>query len=300
MKKASILILMVGLSSASTFAGVFTIGGYKFDEKNSVSKVTIVEGSGVRDHSAQRFGRYSQEYVSSPLDHENSFEKFDRARSLGRLMGRRNSGKIDYARFLCLPDRHQAPPTPNVDRVVVQLGWGEAKGIKNEAGPDFVIFESGSWEGFEVAVVKAGATEPTRYRYQFATSKDSIHEANAVPFDLSDFGVADGEMISSIRVRNIFNSKAAGGGDKVDQENGSGNVLLPADAGYDKGFPILSKAGGAEFTVDQLSADLVYAVALRDVEELKVMEAPQPPPVEPAPAKPAKTNAVAAPVKKTK
>ncbi len=283
MKLVNFLAVTVGVTFATNIsAGTFTIGGFSFDEKNTVKTAAIVQGPALIDHSNTRFGRFSEAYVTSPTTRENAFEKFNREKSVGRLLGKVNKKGIDYARQVSFPDIKNAPPTPNVDRAVLELTWGEGKGLSNGSGRDFVVFEASSWEGFEVAVLKAGATEFTPYRYQFPTAKDSIHDVNAVAFDLSDFGVNEGDMISAIRIRNIFTSKATSGGDKVDNESGQGMVLEPKDSNYDKAFEIRTKAGGPEFGIDQLGADIVYVTALHDIENLRPPE-PTPAPEAAAP-----------------
>ncbi len=293
--KLTLLTLVVGSVFASSLsAGVFTIGGFKFDEKNTVTTAAVVEGGPLKDHSSHRFGRFSESYVKDPTSRENEFEKFNRAKSLGRLVGGSNVRGQDYARYISLPDAKEAPPAPNTERSVVLLTWGEGKGLQNNTGNDFVVFEAASWEGFAVAVKKAGAKDFSPYRYQFPNSKDPIHDVNAVAFDLSDFGLADGEVITEIQIRNLFNSHATVGADKVDNASGQGTVIAAGDAGYDKGFTLLQKQGGGEFPDAALSADIVYVAALHDIEAVKIPETPVEPAVTNAPAK-----AVPAPAAKT-
>ena len=303
MNKFTLVVAALGLSLASSgTAAVFKIAGFSFDEKNSVTTVSIVEGTrDLKDHSTTHFGRFSETYVKNPTSKVNEFAKFNRGNSIARLMGRNGNSKgKDYARFVSFPDAKETPPTPNVDRCTMELTWGSGTGLQNGSGKDFVVFEHASFQGFEVAVQKAGDAVPTSFIYQFQGPKDSIHEVNAVAYDLSDFGVAEGEMITAIRIRNIFNSKAPAGADKVDNESGQGNIVYPKDPGYDKAFTLREKAGGEEFTERGLSADIVYVTALRDVEPVKLAEPTPAPIAEPAPAAPkapATTNAAAAKTK---
>ncbi|MDB6024533.1 MAG: Autotransporter-associated beta strand repeat protein, partial [Verrucomicrobiales bacterium] len=284
MNKANLVLVALSFTLTSTIsAGVFKIGGFTFDEKNTVTTAIIVEGSQeLKDHTSSRFGRFSEEYVTDPTSRTNEFERFNRAKSLGRLLGRSGSGKSkDHARYISFPDIKESPPTPNVDRCSIELTWGAGMGLPNGPGKDFVVFEHANFQGFEVAVQKTGAASPSAYRYQFANSKDSLHEANAVAFDLSDFGLTEGEMITAIRIRNIFNSKAEQGADKVDQESGQGNVVYPKDPGYEKAFTLREKSGGDEYSESSLSADVLYVAALRNVEAVKLPEPPPTPAVEP-------------------
>lgn len=280
--------LTFAVSTAIIFdasAGVFTIGGFKFDEKNTVSKATLVEGDGLKTHANTRFGRFSESYVKDTTSRENEFAKFDRKKSVGSLLDQKNKKKgkaesVDYARQISFAESKKPGSTTN--RYVIELSWQEGMGLKNGTGADFVVFETSSWEGFSVAVQKAGGKEFTAYRYQFPKTKDPIQDANAVAFDLSDFGLSDAEMITAIRIQNLFNSKAPAGADRVDNASGEGMIVLPQDAGYDKASLLRQKAGGEEFPVSMLGADIVYVAALHDIEEVKIPE-----PVESAPAAPA-------------
>ena len=141
------------------------------------------------------------------------------------------------------------------------IGWG----LPNKPGPDFVIFETGTYEGFSVAVRKAGSKTFTYPRYQFANFFDAIHNVNAVGYDISDFGLADDDVIVAVRIRNIFNSYSRHGADRVDSPRGEGRVLYPGDPGYENSYTLLSEPGGVEFSVSQLDADLLYGVGLHDI-----------------------------------
>jgi hypothetical protein len=287
-KLLSLALASVVVSNVS--AGTFTIGGFKFDEKNTVQIATLAEGETLSVHSSSRFGKYSENYVTNTVTRENEFAKFDRSKSVGRLMGLKNSSRHDLAQYVSMPDLKNTPPAPNKGRCVVELSWKAGLGLKNGLGADFVVFEAGNWEGFAVAVQKAGAKEFTPYRYQFAVSKDPIHDVNAVSFDLSDFGLAEGDMIGAIRIRNLFNSTASVGADKVDNATGQGNVVTPGESGYETASTLLQKPGGQEFPTSRLSADIVYVAVLHDVEALQIVEPATPAaPAAPtnAPAKPA-------------
>jgi len=141
------------------------------------------------------------------------------------------------------------------------VGWA----LENKDGPDFVVYESGSFEPFSVYVRKSGTEQFTQPRYQFATYFDPVHNVNAVAFDLDDFGLAKGEMIDAIRIRNVFNSYSRHGSDRVDDESGQGNVIYPGDPGYANSHPLLKERGGREFKIEQLDADIIYVVGLHDI-----------------------------------
>jgi hypothetical protein len=249
-------------------AGVFTIAGVTFNTDNSIRTAAIVEGNVIiADHSSKLFARIEAELVLSQSDDVNEFLIFDRGKSIGRILGRNARNVDDRARFVSFPERGRTG-TPNKDRVTIELTWG-GNGLVNREGDDFAIFEIGSFEPFAVAVRKVGSTEFSVFRYQFPRQSDTTHNVNSVVFDLSSFGVADGEVIDAIRIRNVFNSQAEDGPDKVDSVTGEGRVLYPSDPEYVTGQRLLNKETRGEFRTEDLDADLIYAVALRETIKLK-------------------------------
>ena len=244
-------------------AGVVTIGGVSFDEANSVQTAAIVEGPvTLGDHSNRNFARFGENFISSTASHENEFAHFDRSKSIGRLLGRGGNG--DYARHVSFGGPAETSPMGNVNRSTIELTWGD-RGLVNQKGPDFVVFESGNYEVFAVSGRKASSSDFSSFRYQFANDYDKFHGVNVVAFDLSDLGFADGEVCSAIRIRNVFNSMARAGGDRVDNESGQGKVVYPSDPNYKAAFPMRIKAGGRLVNSDELDADIVYVAGLHNL-----------------------------------
>lgn len=258
------MIASAGLFAASAFADVFTIAGVTFDTDNSAQSAAIVEGNvTIRDNSSKVFARI--ELAKGPkADDVNPYLTFDRGRSVGRLLGRAGRHADDRARYISFPEKGLAGPQPNKDRVTVELTWGK-QGIKNGDGPDFVVYEVGSYEPFSVAVRKVGSTEWSFYRYQFAKDSDSTHGVNSVVFDLAAFGVAPGEIVDAIRIRNIFNSEAVVGEDRVDNSIGEGRVIYPTDLDYLGAKKLRSQVNGDEVKTEFLDADIIYVAALHKI-----------------------------------
>jgi hypothetical protein len=248
-------------------ADTFTIADFTFNQANSVTTAAIVGSPrSLKDHSNRYFGRISDLYLRSGTRSENEFASFDHSKSIGRLAGG-GSGRGDAARHITFPDGKQSGVMPNRDRIELELTWG-GKGLPNGPGFDFVVYESAEFEGFGVAVQKAGSEEFSEFRYRFRDTEDKLHNVNAIPFDLSEFGIAAEGLITAIRIVNLFNSEAAGGADRVDDPSGQGRLLRVGDAGYDEGYPLLDKPGGREFTVDWLNADIIYVVGLHDIRDV--------------------------------
>jgi hypothetical protein len=119
-----------------------------------------------------------------------------------------------------------------------------------------------------VSVRLAGSEKYSAPRYQFPDDYDPIHSVNAVGFDISSFEIPEGELITGIRIRNMFNRHAKEGGDRVADPSGEGRVLTPSDEGWGIGNQPLSKLGGEEFGDDELDADILYVVGLHNIEPL--------------------------------
>lgn len=255
------------LAANATLGGVFTIGGFTFDEDNSVSTAKIAEGTlGVEDYSSKVFARAPSGSDKNAAASLEEFLAFNREKSVGRLLGRGGRRPSDRARYVTFPEKGTGRSQPNIDRATLEVTWG-GKSLPNKPGYDFVVYEVGTYEGFSVSVRKAGSTEFSAPRYKFADSYDTAQNVNPVPFDLTSFGLAEGEKIDAIRIRNLYNSEAQQGPDKVDDPGGEGKVLYPGDPGYESGFKLLAKVRGDEFRTEFLDADIIYVVGLHNVDK---------------------------------
>lgn len=245
---SSVLLLTVAAAQAETF----TIAGYTFDQASSIKTASIVEGYGVLEHRSNRnFGRFSEDYLRSPEVMVNEFTRFDRRRTVGCLLG--HSGADSTA-------RHVNFNTPPGTRVTLHLTWG-AQGLPNRTGADFYVFESGRTDAFSVSVLKAGSSEFTPYRFKRPAREDKIHLVHATAFDLSEFGLTDGEVCSAIRIRNLRGTSARVGADKVDNASGEGMIVPPSHPEYEAAYPLLVKAGAnGQAAIDELDPDIVYVV----------------------------------------
>ncbi len=282
------LSLMAGLTLAANLAvaELYTIGGFTFNDADSVTSATVVEGNpNLKTHTAPLFaGRKGSSQIASQGPYDPHIY-FQREKTIGRLLGGTSTSQtpVNQSRAVSLPDKNDGPPRPNVDRSTIELTW-RGKGLPNRPGADFLVYGVGQSEAFSVSVRKAGGDTFTSPRYQFASDFDSKHNINVTKFDLSFFGLAEGDMITAIRIRNVFNSQASAGADKVDDISGEGGVVYPGESGYssahilnarrlgsklDKNFEAVKKAdegGGREFDTNSLDADLVFVVGLHSIE----------------------------------
>lgn len=249
---ALILLTTVGLStSQSATAATFTVGGFTWDEVNSVSTAEVVEGS--MDFEMALLSNFGQ-----------GLSGFDYSRSTGQLLG--YNPNPNFSSSLPFPDAEGGanPPLPNVDRTTIELTWGDRL-LPNLSGDDFVIYEVGSQEGFSVSILRAGESNFTTNRYEFSDRFDATQGVFATGFNLDDFGLGADDLISAIQITNLFNSEAAAGADRVDDPSGQGNVLYPGDAGYNSGFTLTTEPFGSEYLTSNLDADIVYVVGLHDL-----------------------------------
>jgi hypothetical protein len=262
--KAQLISLAAFLFSAAfANAETFTIANFTFDQASAVKTAAIVEGSSVLvDHSNKNFGRFSEDYLRSPTLMVNEFAHFDRTKTTAYLLGR--AGSKGLGRHI---DLASAPGT----RTTLELTWG-SDGLPNGKGTDFCVFESGEptkADVYAVAVRKAGSTEFTPFRFKGSARYDRLHLVFATEFDLSDFGFADGEVCSAVRIRTIWGASNKAGPDKVNYESGEGMIIPPSHPDYKNAFPIRIKPGGSEISTDQLDPDIIYVAGKYPLVPLK-------------------------------
>lgn len=290
------LSIVAGLTLAAnvSLADLYTIAGFTFNDANSVTTAVVVEGNPYLNvHTAREFAGRSDIGVFHTRGFQGPRIYFYRERTIGRLVESYNNRERSRNEPLAvsLPGNADGPPWPNVDRCAIELTWN-GQGLRNNPGADFVVYEAGKSECYSVAVKLAGSDVFTPARYHFAKEFDLQHNANSTAFDLSHFGLSEGDMITAVRIRNLFNSKASVGRDKVDNASGQGEVLYPGDPGYSSGYTLTGRTigsdisligvadakfgahkkadegGGREFATDSLDADIVFVVGLHDIEKL--------------------------------
>ena len=244
----TVLTVLELSTSNSAEAATFTVGGFTWDQANSVSTAEIVQGSMEEMAFITPFGQ--------------GFTEFDPSQSVGQLLG--YNPNPAYSSIVPFPDSNGSLIVPNQDRATIKLTW-DNRLLPNLAGDDFVIYESGNPdapEGFSVSVLKYGESQFRTRRYEFADEFDDDHLVFGTAFNLDDFGLESGDLIIAIAIGNLFNSEAVTGADLVDDPSGEGNLLSPGDSG---GYDILTSPLGSEYATDKLDADIVYAVGLHNV-----------------------------------
>ncbi len=233
---AMLVVAVMGVAT-SLQAQTFTVGGYAWDMANGPTRVLPVQPSDISS-----FSFFSSTFL-------NDQPAFDPNRTLGRIM----TGTTGSARFVELGNA--------VVRKVIQVDWG-GKRLPNRAGEDFVVYEVGSPsapEAFMVAVRKKGESTFSAWRYEFANSFTESYNVFATAFNLSDFGLREGEAIDAILIANLIEA------DRVDNASGQGNVLVGGGAGFVPLQGPQSNTPSQPYPVDRYDADIVYVAALHDI-----------------------------------
>ena len=245
----------------SNRAGLFTVADFTWNPAGSVSTASMIEGA-IDSFFLNAFGQ--------------DLNGFDFSHSIGKLLGDRPV-QTEFASTPAFPDiATPGSPTPNVDRTTIELTW-DGDLLPNGVGDDFVVYESGfqgNPEGYLVSVRQVGQSRFSAPRYEFADTFelfDPISGAGifATGFDLSDFGLAENELINAVRIQNLFNLEADTGADRVTGSLGEGDVLFPGDPGYGAAYDITTGplGPGGSYALDKIDADITYVAGLQTVLE---------------------------------
>ena len=186
---------------------------------------------------------------------------FDGTLSIGVNSG---IGAAPGPRALNLPSGNDGTNT----RSGFDLSWSSGDNLLNEAGDDFVLYESASSstadEGMAIQVFDVTAGSWSIWYYQdFDTFEDYTGGADgalAYAIDLSDLGVPANNEVSIIRVVNLTNrdtfGPVTGGGREVLMENltgdslGFGNSALDPDPLYVGVFSAVVPVELQSFSID--------------------------------------------------
>ncbi|MEZ6141240.1 MAG: cadherin domain-containing protein [Zavarzinella sp.] len=172
------------------------------------------------------------------------------------------------SRALNLPAGNNGSTT----RSGLELSWSANRGFANNAGDDLVFYESGSLntpEGFIIQAFNSSTQSWSPWYYEpadaFSNYTTGSDGAFATAIDLSDLGIADGEIISRIRIVNLILSdrtvNSSGIGEILPEDNGATSSNFP-DAG-----PLASFSNYGSSTLDP---DPLYVAVLQPLSETLV------------------------------
>ncbi|MDX1948441.1 MAG: LamG-like jellyroll fold domain-containing protein [Pirellulaceae bacterium] len=222
---------------------------YVFDQASTPDVlVHLTEGPAPGNPVPDGFGALvdSKAFATSssalaPVAQPGNLTPFDGDLSIGGLSAQTNGATV--ARLLNMPSGNVG----TTNRSVFQLTWTGNRTLANETGDDFVIFESGTVNAPEAYMVQVHRTDSqtnngwSEWVYLPAEAFNSAQSTFATSFDLSDFGVPDGQTIDAIRIANLIAA------DRMSTNPATPNVVIPEDNGATS--TILPNPGGlASFT----------------------------------------------------
>ena len=210
----------VSLAALSQPAAAVSLGGYTWNAANAVRSGSQVPGS--------------QNIAELPVD-----TTLNAANTVAGAIGLSGNSLVELGNAS--------------GRSIVQLDWGGAL-LTNRSGNDMVVYESGNAgapEAFAVAVRRQGQTDFTNFLYRFSSSYNPETDLFATGFDLSDFGLGEGDAIDAIRIANLI------GTDRVTED---GQGFLGGQFA-----PTTGPQGGGKYASNRFDPDIAYVVGLHDV-----------------------------------
>ncbi len=227
--------LTVATPDQTVAAPRYAFAGFTFDQTKTPDVVTVIPpglltgGDGLvinafPDNPTASFG-----FPSAP---STGFDD-------GLTIGNQLSG-LNGARAINLPAGDVGVTT----RSGIELSWSApAQQIVNQDGIDFVVYESSSNpsgpDGFIVQVHTVGGNW-SRWRFESTDSRENYvgsprEGAFATAFDLTDFGLANGDQIDAIRIANLT---------AADRIESQGNETANGTNTFrNQGFVLLNDAG---------------------------------------------------------
>ncbi|HEY9708106.1 MAG TPA: VCBS repeat-containing protein [Oculatellaceae cyanobacterium] len=212
--------------------GTYTVAGWTWNPLNAVTNGSIISGQSAISTFASGF----LESEGQPLANQ----------TVGSLLSNQSNFSVTLGN--------------SSTRSQIELTWGR-QGLLNSVGNDFVVYENGDInepEGYAVAVRIAGSDTFTPFRYEFYDTFESQLTTNpqagvlATAFDLSDFGLANGQLIDAIRIINL---------QPDDLVNGQGQGFLGTS-----GVSPLDPTTGQPFAVGRLDPDITFVAGLLDLQ----------------------------------
>lgn len=202
-------------------ADTFSYAGVTFSQANSVKTARLVNPT-TGETVAPTTGAYALPSLFAPTA-VTPGAIYDGKNSVGYLMN--PAGALAPSSTFNMGPPDVATEPGRVDYLELTFGTLGGTSLKavNGAGDDLVVFENGATpfglggtgtpDVFAVAVRKAGSTEFTSYYYKAETRANFGGWAYSNTYDLSVFGLAEGDEIDAIRIRNLLpTDRIAGAG----------------------------------------------------------------------------------------
>ncbi len=245
---ALVALTVMGLGQQSLIAAPFTFAGYTFDPANSPDTIGLLGNGqtlGGAVFSSQLPNRITQSvgFGAQSVGGGGAFTAvpgWTAGRSLGEManaqlgMTQSDGTGSHFSSAVNLPRGNDGAAS----RHGLSLSWASGQGLVNAAGADFVVYESGSQGSPEALMVRlglgGGAFTDWYFQAQsgFENYLGDTDGAFAYAFDLSLFGIADGDMIYSIEIANLQPTDGIGAGGLVNFAGGGAAPGFPGGS-YD-------------------------------------------------------------------
>ena len=244
---ASTTLILCGHASAD-----YTFATFTFDQDETPDQLAFLGDSallGGAQFSAGNVTRITRSvgFVTVSGDANSGFVEeagFDSSLSLGRQAFDTSGGAVSQSdgtssvtsSAVNMPNGNNGDST----RHGLSLSWSGGRALENGAGDDFVLYESGSTptspEGMMVRVgLSDGSFSDWYFEEHDAFELYSDSGAGgaggfAIGFDLTDLGVADDELVTTIQIANLVAADTILGGDA------SAGFVAFDGSGLDHGF----------------------------------------------------------------
>jgi hypothetical protein len=236
---AAIAICAAAIAVKPAWAGsTFTVAGYTFDQLSTPDVVASLSGAPfsaggptvITASVAFAASNVGPGGVITPAIDNEANLPFDPELSIGELSFaagfamQSGGGDGHYATALNMPNGNNGATT----RHGIETSWTGGRLLANLSGDDFGVYESGSNssspEGFMVrARLALGGFTDWFYQVNdgFELYLDELAEGSFVHrFDLSDMGLADGELVSGLQIANLDDA------DTLDGASGTREVIF--------------------------------------------------------------------------
>lgn len=245
---ACVALAMLVVGQQPLTAAPFTFAGYTFDPANSPDTIGLLGNGQTLGGAAFSSGgptsiTQSVGFGAQSIGGGGAFTAvpgWTAGRSLGEMAYAQagvTQGDLTGSHFSSAVNL----PAGNVGanaRHGLSLSWASGQGLVNGAGADFVVYESGSQGSPEALMVRVGLGGGLFSDWYFQAQSGfeaylgDTDGAFAYAFDLSLFGIADGDMIFSIEIANLQPTDRLGPNGLVNF-NGVGSVPPFSSGSYD-------------------------------------------------------------------
>jgi hypothetical protein len=263
------LAVSVLLSVQTTWALPFDIAGVQFDSDNSTTTAEITGGGYNTPFGIGLHSDTSPDWTVTPslgtYFQMPTFQKgYDPTQATNGVPGT----------AVTLGQDPGFPETSLNERDIIELTWGAGNGLANGTGDDLVVFEAATSEAFAIRVHSVGTGSGTYWSPWFYTpytsnSDPSALDNDATPslFDLTQMGLAGGEVINALEITNLLIDDTLGA--EITALGIHAEVFFGGSSNPGEDNPLLRFSTGQQdfvsFAAHKFDPDIQYVAALHDL-----------------------------------